>query len=88
MGRVMADAAITKIDYIALVDPETLRDVDPIDGPAIALLAGFIIFPAGFSIPGFDPSASGPGLIFTVLPQLFATLPGGSEVESTCTPST
>ena len=44
---------------------------------SIALLAGFIIFPSGFSIPGFDPSASGPGLIFTVLPRLFATLPGG-----------
>ena len=44
---------------------------------AIALLAGFIIFPSGFSIPDFDPSASGPGLIFTVLPRLFATLPGG-----------
>ena len=44
---------------------------------SIALLAGFIIFPVGFSIAGFDPTASGPGLIFTVLPQLFATLPGG-----------
>jgi NSS family neurotransmitter:Na+ symporter len=44
----------------------------------IALLAGFIIFPTGFSIPGFDPSLSGPGLIFQVLPQLFATLPGGA----------
>jgi len=44
---------------------------------SIALLAGFIIFPAGFSIPGFDPSSSGPGLIFTVLPRLFSTLPGG-----------
>ena len=43
----------------------------------IALLAGFIIFPAGFSIAGFDPSSGGPGLIFAVLPQLFATLPGG-----------
>jgi NSS family neurotransmitter:Na+ symporter len=45
---------------------------------AIALLAGFIIFPSGFSIPGFDPSASGPGLIFVVLPRLFATLPSGN----------
>ena len=45
---------------------------------AIALLAGFIIFPTGFSIGGFDPSSSGPGLIFMVLPQLFATLPGGA----------
>ena len=44
---------------------------------AIALLAGFIIFPAGFSIDGFDPTASGPGLIFVVLPRLFATFPGG-----------
>ena len=43
----------------------------------IALLAGFIIFPAGFSIAGFDPGSSGPGLIFAVLPRLFATLPGG-----------
>jgi len=43
----------------------------------IALLAGFIIFPAGFSISGFDPSTSGPGLIFTVLPRLFSELPGG-----------
>ena len=44
---------------------------------AIALLAGFIIFPAGFSLSGFDPGSSGPGLIFAVLPRLFATLPGG-----------
>jgi len=43
----------------------------------IALLAGLIIFPAGFSIPGFDPGSSGPGLIFEVLPRLFATIPGG-----------
>ncbi len=44
---------------------------------SMALLAGFVIFPAGFSIAGFDPSASGPGLIFAVLPRLFSTLPGG-----------
>ena len=44
---------------------------------SIALLAGFIIFPVGFSIAGFDPTSSGPGLIFTVLPRLFAELPGG-----------
>ena len=44
---------------------------------SIALLAGFIIFPSGFSIVGFDQSSSGPGLIFTVLPRLFAALPGG-----------
>ena len=44
----------------------------------VALLAGFIIFPSGFSIPDFDPTTSGPGLIFTVLPRLFASLPGGT----------
>lgn len=43
----------------------------------VALLAGMIIFPAGFSIAGFDPSAGGPGLIFTVLPRLFDSMPGG-----------
>ncbi len=43
----------------------------------LALLAGFVIFPSGFSIPGFDPTSTGPGLIFMVLPRLFATLPGG-----------
>lgn len=46
----------------------------------VALMAGLIIFPAGFSLPAFDPSASGPGLIFVVLPQLFATMPGGHLV--------
>lgn len=44
----------------------------------VALMAGFIIFPAGFTIEGFDPSTSGPGLIFAVLPRLFATMPGGA----------
>lgn len=43
----------------------------------VALLAGLIVFPAGFSIAGFDPSAGGPGLIFTVLPRLFDSMPGG-----------
>jgi NSS family neurotransmitter:Na+ symporter len=43
----------------------------------VALLAGFIFFPAGFSLAGFDPSSAGPGLVFVVLPQLFDTLPLG-----------
>jgi len=47
---------------------------------AVALTAGLIIFPAGFSLVGFDPTSSGPGLIFVVLPQLFATMPGGQLV--------
>lgn len=56
---------VTAAAWVALLDT------------AVALLAGFIIFPAGFSIDGFDPSTGGPGLIFAVLPRLFSTMPGG-----------
>jgi NSS family neurotransmitter:Na+ symporter len=41
----------------------------------IALLAGLIIFPAIFS-QNMDP-AGGPGLVFQVLPVIFANMPGG-----------
>ncbi len=41
----------------------------------IALLAGVAIFPAVFAF-GLDP-ADGPGLIFTVLPNIFQQMPGG-----------
>jgi NSS family neurotransmitter:Na+ symporter len=45
-------------------------------GASVAgLLAGFAIFPAVFSF-GLEPS-SGPGLIFTTLPQTFALMPAG-----------
>jgi NSS family neurotransmitter:Na+ symporter len=44
---------------------------------SVALLAGFMVFPAGFSIAGFDPTTSGPGLIFATLPRLFDAMPGG-----------
>jgi NSS family neurotransmitter:Na+ symporter len=43
-----------------------------------ALMAGLIVFPVGFSIVGFDPASSGPGLVFAVLPRLFASMPGGA----------
>ncbi len=42
---------------------------------AIAIIAGFIIFPAVFS-QGMDPAA-GSGTMFNVLPVLFAKMPGG-----------
>jgi len=42
----------------------------------IALLAGVIIFPALFSAGG-QPDA-GPGLVFVVLPTIFASLPAGT----------
>ena len=41
----------------------------------IALLAGFVVFPAVFHF-GLD-MASGPGLIFQTLPVAFAQMPGG-----------
>jgi len=41
----------------------------------IAILAGFIIFPALFAMGG-DP-AGGPGLIFVTLPSIFMKIPGG-----------
>ncbi|MBN1464410.1 sodium-dependent transporter [candidate division KSB1 bacterium] len=42
----------------------------------VAILAGFLIFPALFA-RGLDP-ASGPGLVFVVLPTIFAEIPLGS----------
>jgi NSS family neurotransmitter:Na+ symporter len=42
---------------------------------AAGLLAGFAIFPAVFSF-GLEPS-SGPGLIFSTLPQTFSRMPAG-----------
>lgn len=41
----------------------------------IAILAGVMIFPAVFAY-GIDPAA-GPGLVFVVLPNIFAQMPGG-----------
>jgi len=41
---------------------------------AIAFLAGLIIFPTMFAT-GFDPSISGPGMVFVVLPSLLSTIP-------------
>lgn len=42
----------------------------------IALLAGLVIFPALFSA-GMDPQG-GPGLVFVVLPTVFAQMPAGT----------
>ncbi|MGD2070314.1 MAG: sodium-dependent transporter [Gemmatimonadota bacterium] len=59
------------------------RDSLPFAGTAvaladmlIALLAGFVIFPALFSA-GIDPGSGGPGLVFVVLPTVFAEMPAG-----------
>lgn len=42
----------------------------------VALLAGFVIFPAVFSIEGLTPQ-EGPSLIFRVLPIVISKMPGG-----------
>jgi len=42
----------------------------------IAIIAGLMTFPALFSM-GLDP-AGGPGLVFVVLPSIFAKMPGGA----------
>ncbi|MCR4994342.1 MAG: sodium-dependent transporter [Bacteroidales bacterium] len=39
----------------------------------VAILSGFIIFPAVFSVPGVTPDA-GPGLVFVTLPNIFNSL--------------
>jgi NSS family neurotransmitter:Na+ symporter len=44
----------------------------------VALLAGFMIFPAVFAF-GKDPAA-GPTLVFQVLPEIFSNMPGGSII--------
>lgn len=40
----------------------------------IAIMAGLIIFPTLFSA-GLEPGAGGPGMVFVVLPNLFASMP-------------
>ncbi len=42
----------------------------------VALIAGFVIFPALFSVEGLSP-AEGPALIFKVLPVVISKMPGG-----------
>ena len=42
----------------------------------IAFLAGIIIFPTLFAIPGIAPT-EGPSLVFKVLPLIFTKIPGG-----------
>lgn len=50
--------------------PKTAYSVCVID-TMVALLAGFIIFPAVFSIPGVNPEEGGDGLVFKTLPYVF-----------------
>lgn len=46
----------------------------------VALLAGLMVFPSLFALlPGKDP-ASGPALVFDVLPKVFDAMPGGNFI--------
>ena len=54
--------------------PKTALNVASID-TAVAILAGFIIFPAAFSV-GIEPDA-GPSLLFITLPNVFQQAFGG-----------
>lgn len=46
----------------------------------VALLAGLMVFPSLFALlPGKDP-ASGPALVFDVLPRVFNAMPGGNFI--------
>lgn len=59
-----------KDDYL----PATARTVVLLD-TSVAILAGFVIFPAVFAF-GIEPGA-GPGLTFVTLPAVFAQMPMG-----------
>jgi NSS family neurotransmitter:Na+ symporter len=46
----------------------------------VALMGGLMVFPALFALlPGKDP-ASGPALVFDVLPKVFDAMPGGNII--------
>lgn len=42
MRGVIEDAGVSKIDYVALADPDTLAPVKTLDGPVIALVAAHV----------------------------------------------
>jgi pantoate--beta-alanine ligase len=42
MLQTLADAGITRVDYVALADPETLEDVSRVDLPRMALVAAHV----------------------------------------------
>ncbi|MCY2992433.1 MAG: pantoate--beta-alanine ligase [Planctomycetota bacterium] len=42
MGRVLREAGVSRIDYVALVDPETLEPLTEIAGPVIALIVAYV----------------------------------------------
>ena len=42
MRQVFADAGVARIDYIALVDPDTLAEVRQVNEPTVATVAAHV----------------------------------------------
>ena len=72
MGGMMTYGAYLPKDFSIARGASTIVLADTF----IALLAGFVVFPAVFHF-GLD-MASGPGLIFQTLPVAFSQMPGGA----------
>ncbi|MDG2460060.1 MAG: sodium-dependent transporter [Luminiphilus sp.] len=72
MGGMMTYGAYLPRDFSIARGAGTIVLADTL----VALLAGFVVFPAVFHF-GLD-MASGPGLIFQTLPIAFAQMPGGT----------
>lgn len=67
MGCLVTYASYFRSDANLIKTAGSVALIDSI----VAILAGFIIFPAVFSIPGLSVDA-GPGLVFITLPNVFA----------------
>jgi pantoate--beta-alanine ligase len=42
MRQILSDAGITQVDYVALVDPHTLGDVEMVGTGTMALIAAYV----------------------------------------------
>ncbi len=62
-----------KVNLVKTVSSVAILDT------VIAIMAGFIIFPAVFSVPGVSPD-EGPGLVFITLPNVFKLAFGNAPV--------
>ena len=73
MGTIMTYGSyISDEDYL----PSSALWVVSLD-TFVALVAGLVIFPTLFTIPGMSPQ-QGPALVFIVLPVVFSKIPGGA----------
>ncbi len=71
MGAIITYGSYLRRDQNLFVSTLSVAALDTL----VALMAGLAIFPAVFA-QGFGPDA-GPGLVFKVLPTVFAHIPGG-----------